>query len=136
MISRCERSSSISYQNYGARGIMVCSRWRYGEGGKAGFECFLDDVGPRPGDGFSLEREDYNGNYEPGNCRWASRKDQARNRRDNQWLLIDGQKTILDDAIKILRVRKTLCYRLIGDGFSLAEAIRKSARVDAAVEPL
>jgi hypothetical protein len=81
MINRCYRENLPSYKNYGGRGITVCARWRFGENGKSGVECFYEDVGERP-EGLTLDRKNNNGNYEPDNCRWATYQDQRRNRRD------------------------------------------------------
>jgi hypothetical protein len=80
MIERCHRPLYKDFQNYGGRGVKVCDRWRYGEDGKTGFECFYDDMGPRPG-GLSLDRIEVNDDYRPGNCRWATASIQAQNRR-------------------------------------------------------
>lgn len=73
MIQRCTNPKNHKYPNYGARGITVCERWLT-------FENFLADVGERP-DGLTLDRKDNDGNYEPGNVRWATHKQQANNRR-------------------------------------------------------
>jgi len=73
MVFRCHGKSGQDYKYYGGRGIRVCARWFYS------FDNFLEDMGPRPY-GYTLDREDPNGNYEPSNCRWASRKTQSRNR--------------------------------------------------------
>ncbi len=78
MVNRCHNPNNSSFARYGGRGTTVCDRWRKGEGGKSGFECFLADMGERP-HGKTLDREDASGNYEPGNCRWADASTQRRN---------------------------------------------------------
>lgn len=80
MIQRCTNPNSERYPRYGARGIMVCDRWRFGEEGRTGFECFIQDVGWRPAPDLSIDRIDNDGNYEPSNCRWATRSEQQRNK--------------------------------------------------------
>lgn len=79
MKDRCYNSNNNSYGRYGERGIVVCDRWL----GEEGYAHFLEDMGRRPSDKHSLDRIDYNGNYEPSNCRWATATQQQRNRSSN-----------------------------------------------------
>lgn len=80
MKQRCYNQRSPSYHKYGARGIGVCKRW------KASFAAFLEDMGNRPSMAHTLDRfPNNNGNYEPGNCRWATIDQQAQNKRPDVW---------------------------------------------------
>ena len=91
MIDRCTNVRHPHFHNYGGRGIRVCDRWLLGDGEKTGVECFAEDMGPRP-PGHSIDRIDGNGNYEPGNCRWASRSTQMRNRKPFKLTLIQANE--------------------------------------------
>lgn len=73
MRNRCRNPDAHNYARYGGRGIKVCERWDV-------FENFLADMGPKPGKGYSIERRDNDGNYEPNNCKWATQLEQSRNR--------------------------------------------------------
>ena len=83
MIQRCTNQRHPKYPRYGGRGITVCERWR-------SFENFYADMGARPSPLHSIDRIDNDGNYEPGNCRWATPKQQVRNRSNTRMLTIDG----------------------------------------------
>ncbi len=74
MRQRCSNPRNQKFKDYGARGISVCERWD-------SFEAFLSDMGRRPSPGHSIDRKNNDGNYEPGNCRWATAKEQAANTR-------------------------------------------------------
>jgi len=82
---RCEDEASEDYRLYGARGIKVCERWQ-------SFEAFFADMGRKPTAAHSIERLDYDGPYEPGNCVWATAKQQTRNSRQNHWITIGGAR--------------------------------------------
>ena len=84
MRMRCRNHNDTDWDNYGGRGIAICERWE-------DFSAFLADMGPRPR-GYTLDRIDSNGNYEPSNCRWATAKTQANNKRSNVYIVIGGEK--------------------------------------------
>jgi len=84
MHARCSNPKADNFRFYGKRGIRVCERW-------GDFWAFIEDMGPRPSPGHSLDRIDSNGNYEPGNVRWAEKKVQARNTRSNRLLTLNGR---------------------------------------------
>lgn len=77
MLARCFNADAINYERYGGRGIKVCEEWQ------TSYEVFLADVGPRPGMEYTLDRIDNDGDYEPGNVRWATAVQQRANRRDS-----------------------------------------------------
>lgn len=83
MLQRCYKPNVRGFNHYGGRGITVCERWR------KSFVAFAQDMGERP-DGYSLDRINNDGNYEPGNCRWATQKMQCRNMRTTGKVTIEG----------------------------------------------
>ena len=106
MIKRCTNPKNASFKSHGNRGIRVCARWR------DSFQNFLQDMGEKP-PGTCLERIDNNGNYEPGNCKWATFKEQANNRRSNRLITFEGVTlTLAQWAQKINITPETLHERL------------------------
>lgn len=95
MWSRCRNPNDPAYKNYGGRGITVCPRW-----GK--YENFLRDMGRRPTPKHTLERIDNELPYDPGNCKWATRYEQLRNKRTNVFVLVDGQRMVSKEAARLL----------------------------------
>jgi hypothetical protein len=97
MKARCYQKSTINYKEYGGRGIEVCERWRNS------FENFLEDMGERP-EGYSIERKDFNGNYEPSNCCWIPFNHQSKNTRSNKYVILNGEKMIQSEASRLLNI--------------------------------
>lgn len=120
MVSRCTRESDNRWHYYGARGIKVCDRWLFGDGALNGFECFAIDMGDRP-IGMTIDRIDTNGHYEPNNCRWATPKEQAANRRNRRPLA--GEMTMREAANKYGLRYTTLRKRIVELGWDMQRAI-------------
>lgn len=91
MRRRCSAESDPGYKNYGGRGIRVCDRWL------ESFDNFLADMGRKPTPKHSIERIDNDGNYEPSNCRWATRIEQNQNTRRNVHVTINGETAIISE---------------------------------------
>lgn len=100
MIARCTQSSNPAYRHYKKRGITICDRWHK-------FENFLSDMGDMP-TGLTLDRIDNNGNYEPDNCRWATRREQANNRTTNVRFTYQGHEYTLSELARKTEVSKDL----------------------------
>lgn len=116
MMSRCYRKYHQSYRNYGARGITVCSRWH-------SYENFLADMGRRPSTQHSLDRIDNDGNYEPDNCRWATYKEQQRNKRTSAHITIDGRTQTVSDWADEMGVSRNRIQSRINIGWDPKDAV-------------
>lgn len=123
MISRCTDKNSTSYKNYGGRGITVCDRWL----GKEGFTNFVADMSPRPSKKHSLDRIDINGNYEPSNCKWATAKQQANNRRNNKTLTVHGITKTISEWAKHANVSRTTIELRLKRGMSPETAVLRGS---------
>jgi len=98
MNERCRNPKHHAWDNYGGRGITICDRWRE-------FENFLTDMGERPGKEYTLDRyPDNNGNYEPGNCRWANRHEQQRNTSKNRRFTFNGETLCIAEWAQKLKM--------------------------------
>lgn len=111
MLARCSNPGSSAFYRYGARGISVCQRWR------DDFENFYADMGPRPSPRHSIDRIDNDGNYEPGNCRWATPDVQAKNKAP-----VKAENCWTADEIETL----TRMYREFYPIEEIAEAVKRS----------
>src|ERR1700722_1457131 len=97
MKSRCNNPNSTSYKLYGEKGVSVCKQWN------DSFQCFFNDMGPKPTKNHSIDRyPDKNGNYEPGNCRWATDKEQNRNRSNTKWITYNNKQILIPDLAVLL----------------------------------
>lgn len=118
MLGRCFNSNDERWEDYGGRGISVCERWR------GSFENFLADMGPRPSPEHSLDRyPDPDGNYEPDNCRWATRSEQQRNRRCTPVLEYKGERRPLIEWAERLGIPYQTLSTRIRRGWSVERAM-------------
>jgi hypothetical protein len=112
MKDRCHNPKSQRYDRYGARGIVVCARWRNS------FEAFFADVGPRPTAEHSLGRIDNDGNYEPGNVRWETPDQQNANKCDSRIIEHDGRRLTVSQLSRELGVCPRTLYLRLAAGWS------------------
>jgi hypothetical protein len=118
MIARCRNPDTQKYQDYGGRGITVCERWLFN------FQNFIDDMGRKPTPAHEIDRIDNDGNYEPSNCRWATRGQQMNNTRKNCRITIDGETHTLTEWSRIKGIsQSTLFYRIYRYGWSPEKAL-------------
>lgn len=116
MRQRCLNPNNPDYKYYGGRGITICETWNT-------FDIFLLDMGEKPKEA-SLDRIDNNGNYCKLNCRWATKLEQARNRRDNLYVMFRGTSTSLSELSDLCGLApKILRSRIFDSGWSVEKAI-------------
>lgn len=117
IIQRCTNPAHPNFKHYGGRGVSVCDRWR-------SYDDFLADVGLRPSPRHTIERADNERGYEPGNARWATWAEQARNRRTSRLLTAQGvTMNIADWAARLGVCTSVLIYRIDRAGWSVERAV-------------
>lgn len=122
MLNRCHNPKNSNYAHYGARGIEVCARWR------ASFMDFLSDMGRRP-PGLELDRIDNNGNYEPGNVRWATRSENNSNRRTNRFVTWRGRTQTVGEWAKELGLNQNMLGARFRNGWPPERAFTTPVQV-------
>lgn len=116
MLGRCRNPNNTKYPQYGGRGISVCERWHT-------FVSFAEDMGPKP-DGMSLDRIDVNGNYEPGNCRWATDQEQQRNKNNNRLLTLDGQTKCVTEWAELCGLKESTIRERLRKGWDAKDVLK------------
>jgi len=115
MRRRCHSPNFKQWADYGGRGISICPRWN-------SFRAFAADMGPCP-KGYVIDRIDVNGNYEPNNCRWISKTESQRNRRDNQWVEIEGRRCLVRQLVLDSGRKAETIMRRAALGMTMAEVL-------------
>lgn len=121
MVRRCHNETDPSYARYGGRGIAVCERWR------ADVFAFIADMGPPPSKAHTLDRINNDGNYAPGNCRWATSVQQARNRSDTLMVKWAGKKIPAIEWAERLRLKPYGVYQFLKRGYTPERILEKIA---------
>ena len=110
MMQRCLQPNTPKFDRYGGRGITVCNRWQV-------FENFFEDMGEMP-IGSTIDRIDNNGNYEPNNCRWATRLQQANNVERNVYIELNGRKQTVSQWARELSLSTQQIFYRLNNGWS------------------
>lgn len=118
---RCFEPTDKQFLSYGGRGITMCDRWRNDYG------AFYADMGPRP-HGYTLDRIDNDGHYEPGNCRWTTPSVQSNNTRRNRWLLLRGERLTLAQAARKYKIKHQTVQTRLSRGWTDEDAVLGRAR--------
>lgn len=119
MKSRCLNPNDKSYKNYGGRGIKVCESWQ------KSFTSFINDMGWRPNNKYSIERIDYNKDYCPENCKWVLKSEQSKNCRRVKLIAYNGKEHCLTDLCKLLNLPySTMRHRVYDLGILFEEAVK------------
>lgn len=121
MRKRCQNPKATHFENYGGRGIRVCAEWE-------DFHAFYADMGEPPSGAHTLDRMDSNGNYEKGNCRWATMKEQSRNRRNNHMITHDGRTLCLSEWAELRGMSERGLWQRLRRGWPLEKALAQPMR--------
>jgi ribosomal protein S16 len=116
---RCNNKQDSAYDRYGGRGIKVCDRWT------DSYQNFLDDIGPPPSADHQIDRADNDGNYEPENCKWVTREENARNKRNSRNLVAFGKKQTLQAWANEIGVKRETIARRLNSGAGPEDALSK-----------
>lgn len=127
IMTRCYKQTDKHWPHYGGRGIKMCERWM-------SFQNFYEDMGPRPNDKHSIDRINTDGNYEPGNCRWATAKEQGRNRRNNKKITFNGETLCVAEWEQKMGVPRNTISSRIRVGWSTERALTEPRPKDLAAE--
>lgn len=120
--SRCNNANHPKYKDYGLRGIKICERWN------ESYKAFVSDIGERPSAKHSIDRINNDGNYEPGNCRWALPVQQSNNTRTNRFIEYDGKVQTVSQWARELGIWKTTLKARLDAGTSIQEALTPQKR--------
>ncbi len=116
--ARCFNPNSPNFKNYGGIGITVCERWRHS------FEAFFEDMGTRPSPRHTIDRfPNGKGDYEPGNCRWATDKEQQRNKKNVVFVEFQGERRCLAELCELYGLHKNTVKRRLNKGWTLEAAL-------------
>jgi hypothetical protein len=117
---RCYNPENSQFKNYGGRGLTVCDRWL----GEQGLENFLADMGKAPTESHSLERKNNEEGYNPENCKWSTKKEQARNRRSNRRIEYLGENLTLAEWVEKTGINQSTMYnRLFREKWPTGQAL-------------
>jgi hypothetical protein len=116
MKQRCLNPKRLNFARYGGRGVSLCERWR------DSYQAFLDDMGPRPS-GLTIERINNLDGYHPKNCRWATPREQANNRRSNRILAYQGQIDTLANWARVVGLSARTIQKRLTLGWSDEKAL-------------
>lgn len=117
MRERCMNPNDERYVHYGARGITVCEKWLND------FAAFFDDMGPKPGSNYSIDRIDNDGNYDPKNCRWADQTTQVRNRRNSRKIEFGGRVLCVAEWGEAIGVPYKTLHARLANGWTVERAL-------------